>query len=372
MLLQRLFSRSFGVHQTTALSAATVIRNASTSARYGATRVSVQLRGSHYAVLGVGIDATESDVKSAYRRKALECHPDVVPTDQRVAAETAFRRLSEAYSVLVDPKNRTKYDASLGISQHISPSQTSVDGRQTTRATPASQQRSESQPRSASPRRAGSPSRPGSPSRWRTTGSDIQFNKGLLRGQADAVFREAFQGKTIHEILFDARWAKKYGTDPNLTSGRRRRDGLAKSGTDIRSESPAEAMQTIRDDIARAYDSSFRYTDPKLVRVHFAPNAGEPQPPPDRHMPFRPFVGSAPPPGVTFDGPPVAEPPVPLKPTDELEVVTEELLKRRVEDHVPGQPVDGWMDAAGRQVVDHRRRMWPDNQGMLCSYQRPV
>lgn len=61
-----------------------------------------------YAVLGVSKDVSEQDLKKTYRRLAREYHPDQHPDD--AAAEAKFKEISEAYSVLSDPKERAEYD----------------------------------------------------------------------------------------------------------------------------------------------------------------------------------------------------------------------------------------------------------------------
>ncbi len=63
----------------------------------------------YYEVLGVQRAATEQEIKSAYRKKALEWHPDRNP-DRREEAEERFKEASEAYSVLSDPNKRANYD----------------------------------------------------------------------------------------------------------------------------------------------------------------------------------------------------------------------------------------------------------------------
>ena len=62
----------------------------------------------YYATLGVGRDATEKEIKAAYRRLARKHHPDVNPGDK--AAEDMFKEISEAYEVLSDKDKRAKYD----------------------------------------------------------------------------------------------------------------------------------------------------------------------------------------------------------------------------------------------------------------------
>lgn len=62
----------------------------------------------YYKTLGVKRDASEKDIKQAYRRLARKYHPDVNPGD--TAAEQRFKEVSEAYSVLGTSDSRKKYD----------------------------------------------------------------------------------------------------------------------------------------------------------------------------------------------------------------------------------------------------------------------
>ena len=61
-----------------------------------------------YKVLGVSKDASEDDIKKAYRKLARKYHPDVNKTKE---AEEKFKDISEAYDVLSKPDDRKKYDA---------------------------------------------------------------------------------------------------------------------------------------------------------------------------------------------------------------------------------------------------------------------
>ncbi|MFD6420336.1 molecular chaperone DnaJ [Streptomyces sp. NPDC060194] len=62
----------------------------------------------YYKVLGVPKDATEAEIKKAYRKLAREFHPDANKGD--AGAETRFKEVSEANDVLGDPKKRKEYD----------------------------------------------------------------------------------------------------------------------------------------------------------------------------------------------------------------------------------------------------------------------
>lgn len=62
----------------------------------------------YYEILGVGREADNGEIKKAYRKKAIQFHPDKNPDDESAAEK--FREATEAYEVLKDSQKRTQYD----------------------------------------------------------------------------------------------------------------------------------------------------------------------------------------------------------------------------------------------------------------------
>ena len=66
------------------------------------------MKRDYYEILDVNRNATQEEVKKAFRKIALECHPDRCPGDQE--AEERFKEAQEAYAVLSNPESRQRYD----------------------------------------------------------------------------------------------------------------------------------------------------------------------------------------------------------------------------------------------------------------------
>ncbi len=62
----------------------------------------------YYEILGVKKDATEAEIKSAYRKLARKFHPDV---NKEKGAEEKFKDINEAYEVLGDKEKRKRYES---------------------------------------------------------------------------------------------------------------------------------------------------------------------------------------------------------------------------------------------------------------------
>jgi molecular chaperone DnaJ len=69
-------------------------------------------RPDYYKLLGVGKNASEAEIKKAYRKLARQYHPDRNPGDKK--AEERFKEISQAHDVLSDPEKRKQYDRGSG------------------------------------------------------------------------------------------------------------------------------------------------------------------------------------------------------------------------------------------------------------------
>ena len=66
------------------------------------------MKEDYYDILGISKGASQAEIKKAYRKKAIEFHPDKNPDDKN--AESQFKKAAEAYEILSDPQKRSQYD----------------------------------------------------------------------------------------------------------------------------------------------------------------------------------------------------------------------------------------------------------------------
>ena len=66
------------------------------------------MKEDYYKILGISKDASQSEIKKAYRKKAIQFHPDKNPDDKN--AEVEFKKAAEAYEVLSNPEKKSRYD----------------------------------------------------------------------------------------------------------------------------------------------------------------------------------------------------------------------------------------------------------------------
>ena len=66
------------------------------------------MKEDYYKILGISKDSSQSEIKKAYRKKAIQFHPDKNPDDKN--AEVEFKKAAEAYEVLSNPEKKSRYD----------------------------------------------------------------------------------------------------------------------------------------------------------------------------------------------------------------------------------------------------------------------
>ncbi|KAJ3406751.1 hypothetical protein HDV05_005835 [Chytridiales sp. JEL 0842] len=75
-------------------------------------------RKDYYKILGISRDASDSEIKKAYRKLALQYHPDKqasLPEEERQESDKKFKEISEAYGVLSDPQKKNMFDSGMDV-----------------------------------------------------------------------------------------------------------------------------------------------------------------------------------------------------------------------------------------------------------------
>lgn len=73
----------------------------------------------YHDILKVSPSASQEEIKKAFRRRALECHPDRADEEKKEEAQEEFRRVREAFEILSDDEERQPRDASGGDDPHV-------------------------------------------------------------------------------------------------------------------------------------------------------------------------------------------------------------------------------------------------------------
>ncbi|KAG5472327.1 hypothetical protein LSCM1_03726 [Leishmania martiniquensis] len=282
----------------------------------------------YYRSLGVDTDATPQEVKTAYRQLALRYHPDVAEEAQRAQAEMLFRRISEAYEVLSDPVRRRAHDAELGIKTRRTqqPSTTAeaagtppaANAKAGARAgSPAGGAPSSSTPERRRAQRTSTASA-SSPSTAHQQRQHRRYRKPFVRGDANRVFADAFDGKTLDEILFDVQRRRRQEKCGGVAAAQRHEmDSSSEQAARNETAKSSSPLLDAEENVALDRDARLRHVV-EAAAESFAQRAQRqyghgilrhiraaarllpegPAAPPESYMPFRPFVGMPAPPGV--------------------------------------------------------------------------
>jgi curved DNA-binding protein CbpA len=290
--------------------------------------------------LGLALGATSAEIKAAYRQKALECHPDVVPLSDKAAAESEFRRVSEAYAIL---SNEVRF-ASAGEPLTTSYPTGSTQHNYSVRNRAAKQEGSKG------------PTSPG----WQSQ----QSRKGpFVRKDADRFFRDAFDGKTIDDIMFQARLRdRRANRRRQMTAGDREQKPVGHE--EVLRHVMSNAAQQFADRLAKEYGHD------TVKNTRFFRFRGASKQPPSTTLSFQPFIGLSLPPGVEAPGLPT-----PGKPTH---ISHENLEQIHEPSHQPRRSIElvmpkGSLQSSIRsQVFDRNRKssFMSHNAGQVYSYHR--
>lgn len=352
---------------------------------------------SHYRSLGIDTDATPAEVKAAYRQLALRYHPDVAAEEHRAQSEVLFRRVSEAYEVLSDPVKRRAHDNELGIQTRR---------RQTTTAPPAAAaagSTSSTSPLHGTTARSTSSSADTARRRRKRRAAGVsgtaqqqqqqesrRYRKPFVRGDANRVFADAFDGKTLDEILFDVQRRRRQAataaqrTDASSSSSFSSSSSSMSDGALDRDARLRHVMEAAAESFAHKAQQQYGHGVLRHIRARASPLPQGPSPPPGAYMPFRPFVKMAVPAGVqTPPEPQLGRVLTPQEATIEEVTGTQEGDRGAV--GVPAQTervapqfhthhyADGtpYTRMASLRKATKDIEGMPHNMGQLYSYQRP-
>ncbi|EPY22992.1 chaperone protein DNAJ [Strigomonas culicis] len=269
------------------------------ASRFAATAAAPQKGPNYYKRLEVSTDATPQEIKAAYRRLALQCHPDVVEDTRKGVAEAQFRAVSEAYEVLSDPQQRRAHDARLGVKP----------ARKPTKAPAPAEEKGAAG--AQAPPQPPSYSRMYGTSNYRDEADDAaerqqhaararmagaRRRRNYVRRDADRAFADAFDGKTLDQVIFEARRRKRVEAAQKATQASvSAHKGTSSSSGSVR-EAPAGREETMRrvmehasETFAEGAAKQYGHGILQHVRVYQRHPFRQAAAPPGRYMPFRPF-----------------------------------------------------------------------------------
>jgi curved DNA-binding protein CbpA len=115
---------AFGRNKTHCNCKVLVVAAGTTTSSTRSSLCSERRSADYYKVLSLEhqADVGAEDIKRAYRRLALRCHPDVCPPSRRAESTELFLELRRAYETLSDPVRKVRYDASVTASGGREPS----------------------------------------------------------------------------------------------------------------------------------------------------------------------------------------------------------------------------------------------------------
>ncbi|ORC90968.1 DnaJ chaperone protein [Trypanosoma theileri] len=311
----------------------------------------------HYKRLGVDTTATVEDLKTAYRCRALQCHPDVVEEKKKAQAEVEFRAVSEAYDVLMDPQRRAEHDKALGVQQPAAQKKTSEKTSSSSSFTRASTTTTTARGTAGTTHKSTRPRR----------------QKTFVRGDADRKFREAFHGMSLDQVIFQERLRQRQAQQEQ-NNNNNNKTGPSSSAAPSGRE---EALRRVMADAAARFASKVqRQYGPSMLRhvkVSTSPSFSEQMPSSD-YMPFRPFHGFSAPPGVRTPPEPKLGPTSHVKGESYVEFTEPSTRVRR---ELPkSMPVVRGLDGSVMERSEAERylekeRNSPYNMGKMYSYHRP-
>eukprot|EP00760_Papus_ankaliazontas_P001150 PhM_4_TR10402/c0_g1_i1/m.33716 len=308
-----------------------------------------------YLRLGVAAEASTEDIKVAYRRRALQVHPDLVPVEEKESADVEFRKISEAYQCLMNPSERRKYDAKNRVVN------TPTKDVSTSAQTPPPPPKDENGRTDYSHVEMFSDQ-----DRWHRynrfrSGKRVYYTAdkanriNISRRRSDDMFRNAFHGRRPEHIVLDLHQAIKRQTEKGATT--------PNYGIDANEykEYVARNVESIRAQARKP---------PPGIRA--------PKKPPSSHIPFVPPSNWVVPRGVTFETIP-----------ETTWIPKLDVENQQIEEAHSEMKVRDWSKrwhmaylkhtfggADSREYVANvtkaqRENVWRHNTGMLYSWHRP-